>query len=198
MKFSNDQREKGENNQWDRNDGASELQFKLLRNGDKAAYAYFFWRHNEEIYHYIRKMGADEELCKDLTQDAFKRLWKMRDNLKSARHLAGYLYVMARNLYLEHLRKLKVRVHAARELAYTTVQEVAKEEDLELVRQGAMAAMEAAMRGLSVQRRLVLQLLYIKGLDVKMVARLLNLSEQTVRNHKAQATAYLKKNIVIS
>ncbi len=38
-------------------------------------------------------------------------------------------------------------------------------------------------------------LLYLRGLDVPAVAKLLNLSPQTVRNHKAQATAFLRDRL---
>ena len=34
-------------------------QFELLQAGDKVGYAYFFRRHQEGIYHYFRRMGAD-------------------------------------------------------------------------------------------------------------------------------------------
>jgi RNA polymerase sigma-70 factor (ECF subfamily) len=170
-------------------------QFELFKEGSKDAYAYFFVRHHEGIYNYIRNMSADAEAAKDLSQDVFKRLWDLRRNINSAQHLAAYIYVMARHLFLEQLRKLKVMSHAARELAYTAAMEENMNSELEIVCHRVLAEMKTAMQKLSAKRKLVLRLLYIKGLDINAVAQQLRLSPQTVRNHKAQATAILREKL---
>jgi RNA polymerase sigma factor (sigma-70 family) len=171
-------------------------QFGLFKEGNKEAYAYFFKRHHEGIYNYIRNMAADAEMAKDLSQDVFKRLWDLRGNIQSAQHLAAYIYVMARHLFLEHLRKLKVMSNAARELAYTIDMRETLNNELEIVCYRVLAEMKAAMQRLSTKRKLVLRLLYINGLDINAIALQLKLSPQTVRNHKAQATAILRERLV--
>ena len=170
-------------------------QFELFKQGDADAHAYFFQRHHEGIYNYIRNMAADAETAMELSQDVFKRLWDLRGNINSAQHLAAYIYVMARHLFLEHLRKLKVMTHAARELAYTAGMEESMNNELEIVCHRVLADMKTAMQRLSTKRKLVLRLLYIKQLDINAVAQQLRLSPQTVRNHKAQATAILREKL---
>src|ERR1700744_2845771 len=99
-------------------------QFELLKADSKEAYAYFFVRHNEGIYNYIRIMGADGDLARDLSQDVFKRLWDLRRNLDGAQHLAAWLYVIARHLFSEHVRKVKVVANwAQKDLTYSTSME---------------------------------------------------------------------------
>ena len=164
-------------------------QFELLKDGDKDAYAYFFVRHNTGIFNYIRIMGASRELARDLSKDVFKRLWDLRDNLESSKHLAAYIYVMARHIFLEHLRKMKIATNNTAD----PDEEINKE--LELVCQRVLVETKAAMKTLSPKRRLVLHLLYIRGLDVKTVATQLRLSPQTVRNHKAQAATFLRAKL---
>ena len=170
-------------------------QFELFKEGNKDAYAYFFVRHHEGIYNYIRNMAADAETAKDLSQDVFKRLWDLRGNINSAQHLAAYIFVMARHLFLEHLRKLKIRSNAVRDIAYSTSMEANMNKELEIVCHRVLMGMKLAMQQLSAKRKLVLQLLYVKELDINAVAELLKLSPQTVRNHKAQATAFLRERL---
>lgn len=170
-------------------------QFELFKEGNKDAYAYFFMRHHEGIYNYIRNMAADAETAKDLSQDVFKRLWDLKGNINSAQHLAAYIYVMARHLFLEHLRRLKIMSNAARDLAYAASMEAGMNRELEIVCHRVLAEMKNAMQRLSAKRKLVLRLLYIKELDINAVAELLKLSPQTVRNHKAQATAFLRAKL---
>ena len=170
-------------------------QFELLQAGDKAGYAYFFRRHQEGIYHYIRRMGADAELAKALSQDAFKRLWDLHGCMDSAQHLGAYMYVMARHLFLDYARKLQRMPVFNRDMAYAARLEVGANKELELICQRVLNELKIAMKGLTMQRRLVLKLLYVQGLEVPTVAEMLNVSPQTVRNTKSQATNFLRRKL---
>jgi RNA polymerase sigma-19 factor, ECF subfamily len=172
-----------------------QVQFGLLRAGDKAGYAYFFRRHQEGIYHYFRRMGADAELAKDLSQDVFKRLWDLRGTVNSAQHVGAYIYVMARHIFLDYARKLQRMTTLNRDLAYAARLEAGANEELEIICQRVLNEMKVAMRGLTAQRRLVLKLLYVQELEVPVVAEMLGISPQTVRNTKAQATNFLRRKL---
>jgi RNA polymerase sigma factor (sigma-70 family) len=170
-------------------------QFELLRADNRDGYAFFFKRHQEGIYHYFRRMGADAELAKDLSQDVFKRLWDLRTTVSSAQHLGAYIYVMARHLFLDYARKLQRMSTMNRDLAYSARLEAGANKELEIVCQRVLHEMKMAMKGLTTQRRLVLRLLYIQELEVPAVAEMLGVSPQTVRNTKAQATNFLRRKL---
>jgi len=171
-------------------------QFALFKEGDKDAYAWFFARHHEGVYDYIQNMAADAVIAKDLSQDAFKRLWDLRVNIDSSQQLGAYIYVIARHLFVGQLRSLNVVSDVGGEPAYSSGEIV--NSDLEVVCHRVLAEMKAAMESLSAKRRLVLHLLFIRNLDVSTVAVMLELSPQTVRNHKAQAIAFLREKILDS
>jgi len=170
-------------------------QFELFKEGDKEAYAYFFARHHEGVYNYIRNMAADAVIAKDLSQDSFKRLWDLRVNIHSSQQLGAYIYVIARHLFVGQLRSLNLVSDAADEPAYARGRDEIMNSELEIVCHRVLAEMKAAMESLSAKRRLVLHLLFIRKLDVSTVAVMLELSPQTVRNHKAQAIAFLREKI---
>jgi RNA polymerase sigma-70 factor (ECF subfamily) len=170
-------------------------QFELLQAGDKTGYAYFYRRHQEGIYYYIRRMGAEAELAKGLSQDVFKQLWDLRASMTSAPHLAAYIYVMARYLFVDYARKLQRMPAYSRDLAYAARLEAGANKELELICQRVLNELRLAMKGLTDQRRLVLKLLYVQGLEVPAVAELLNVSPQTVRNTKSQATNFLRRKL---
>jgi len=168
-------------------------QFELFKEGNKDAYSYFFVRHNEGVYNYIRNMPADAAMAKALSQDVFKRLWDLRGNVHSAQHLAAYIYVITRHLFLAQQRRLKTLSPTAGEEGYVAGDTTNKE--LEIVCHRVLAELTVAMKRLSAKRRLVLRLLYVKELDINSIAQQLKLSPQTVRNHKAQATAILREKL---
>jgi RNA polymerase sigma-70 factor (ECF subfamily) len=169
-------------------------QFELFKEGNKEAYAYFFARHHEGVYNYIRNMAADAVIANDLSQDSFKRLWDLRVNIHSSQQLGAYIYVIARHLFVGQLRSLNVVSDVGGEPAYGGRDEIVNSE-LEAVCHRELAEMKTAMESLSAKRRLVLHLLFIRNLDVSTVAVMLELSPQTVRNHKAQAIAFLREKI---
>lgn len=168
-------------------------QFEQFKEGNKDAYAYFFARHHQGVYNYIRNMAADAVIAKDLSQDAFKRLWDLRVNIDSSRQLGAYIYVIARHLFVGQLRTPEWVSTAGP--AYAPSGEEILNSELAIVCHRVLAEMKAAMEGLSAKRRLVLHLLFIRNLDVSTVAVMLELSPQTVRNHKAQAIAFLREKI---
>jgi RNA polymerase sigma factor (sigma-70 family) len=170
-------------------------QFELLLAGDNAGYAYFFRLHQEGIYQYLRRMGADAELAKALSQDVFKRTWDLHGSMNSAPHLGAYLYVMARHLFLDYARKLQRLPIFNRDLAYAARMEASANKELGLICQRVLNELKLAMKGLTEQRRLVLKLLYVQGLEVPVVAEMLNVSPQTVRNTKSQATNFLRRKM---
>ncbi len=55
--------------------------------------------------------------------------------------------------------------------------------------------MKLSLRGLTAQRKLVLRLLYVQQLEIPVVADMLNLSPQTIRNTKAQSINFLRKKL---
>lgn len=171
---------------------SDEQQFELFRRGDKNAFAWFYTKHHKGIHKYVKDLSADDDLAKDITQDVFKRLWDLRGNINSANHLRAYVYIMARQLFLQHLRRGKTAFDAAQDLAYLAKQQEAMNKELELACNHLLVAVDAAMKMLSPQRRLVIELLYIKGYDTATVARLLDVSRQTVRNTKTDALNFLR------
>lgn len=172
---------------------AEREQFELFKEGNMDAYAYFFARHHEGVYNYIRNMATDPVVAKDLSQDSFKRLWDLRDNIQSSQQLGAYIYVIARHLFVGWLRSPKAFSDAGGG-PVSSCSEIVNSE-LEIVCHRVLAEMKAAMDGLSAKRRLVLHLLFIRKLDVSTVAVMLELSPQTVRNHKAQAIAFLREKL---
>lgn len=64
-----------------------------MREGDKAALAYFYNRYFKSLYNYGRKIGIHAELVEDAIHDVFVDLWRYRKNLSSTTSVRFYLYL---------------------------------------------------------------------------------------------------------
>lgn len=171
-------------------------QFLLFQEGNKDAYAFFSLRHHAGVYDYIHAMAADAGLAEDLSREVFKRLWELRGTIYSCEHLGACSYVIARHLFMGELRRCKVLADAAGQPDDAGGRAVILNSELEVVCHRVLTELMAALQALSAKRKLVLRLLFVKQLDVSTVAVMLELSPQTVRNHKAQAIAFLRKRML--
>lgn len=171
---------------------------EALKRDSREAFGFLYRRYSDGVYLCTRRLTGNEDLAGDLTQEVFKSLWDYRSELSDARHLRSYLFFMARCHFLEHLRKVRAVEDAREELVFLA-EETEPSIELTIVTEEAFAELEAALRLLSPQRRVVMQLRYFEGLDIRAIAARLDIAPQTVRNHISQAIEFLRlKNIFSS
>ena len=169
-----------------------EEQLELFKQGNKNAYAYIYVKHNQAIFKYNLDLCADKKLAKDITQEVFKRVWDLREQMTSCNHLRACLYLIANQLFVQHLLGGRPAFNPEKDLAYVAEHQETMNEELEVACNHLLLAVDAGFKALSSQRRLVLELLYIKGYDKATVAGMLNITPQTVTNTKNYAINQLR------
>jgi RNA polymerase sigma-70 factor (ECF subfamily) len=78
-----------------------------VADGDASCLATLFERHHRGVYQFCLQLTRNRALSEDLVQDVFLKLLK---NAKSFRHdgsFRGWMFNIARNVTLDHLRKAK-------------------------------------------------------------------------------------------
>ncbi len=73
----------------------------------------FFRRHEREIFGYLWRMTGDEQTAYDLSQETFVRAWQHFDRIASYERPGGWLFRVATNLALTHLKRAVAPVGAA-------------------------------------------------------------------------------------
>ena len=144
--------------------------------------AQLFDAHHERLYRLARRMTWEAEEARDLVQETFLRA-ALRPGRAPAGEPAGeaWLVKVLVNLCRDRFRRLAVRarVHDAlgRESALSDPEPAVV----------ARAAVQSALARLSPRRRAIVALHELEDLPVGQVARLLGLSQVTVRWHLAAA-----------
>ncbi len=64
-------------------------------------------KYYDRIYPVILRMVANEEIAKDLTQDAFLRAWEKRKSFRGDSNIGTWLYRIAVNITLTYIAKNK-------------------------------------------------------------------------------------------
>lgn len=77
------------------------------------AFERFFNAHEREITGYLWRMTGDEQTASDLSQETFLRAWQRFDRIREYERPGGWLFRVATNLALQHLRRNQAPIAAA-------------------------------------------------------------------------------------
>jgi RNA polymerase sigma-70 factor (ECF subfamily) len=76
-----------------------------LRRGDTAGLAGLLERHKDRLFRYLLRLAGDEAVAEDLFQQAWVQVAERIGHYDRSRPFAPWLFAVARNLALDHLRR---------------------------------------------------------------------------------------------
>lgn len=152
--------------------------------------AELFDSHQKRLFHLALRLCSDREEARDLVQEAFLRAARQPGSVPGGEPGGeAWLVRTLVNLCKDRYRRLAVRSRAREELTREGRQERAHPEDTQVAR----ATVQAALARLAPRRRAAIILCEIEGRPVREVARLLGVTEVTVRWHLLAARRELAK-----
>ncbi len=160
--------------------------------GDSGAGDALIRRHFATVCRFFRsKLGEDIE---DLVQRTFQICTARRGDLAADGSFRGFLFGVARNLLLDHLRRRyrrgehdDVHIYSLRDLGTTPSEAVARNEREQL--------MQEALRRIPLEQRMLLELAHWEGLSGREIAQALEIGENTVRSRLSRARAALRDEL---
>lgn len=160
--------------------------------GDRAAFAQLFSVFAPRVKAYLIRLGAQGAQAEDLTQEAMLSLWRRAATFDPGKAKAStWIFVIARNAWIDRLRRERV------ELAYrSTLIDVEESHDERpddtAVRLQTEERVEAAMKELSEEQRLVVRLSFFEDRPHSEIAERLSLPLGTVKSRLRLAMAKLR------
>ena len=76
--------------------------------GEDEAFDWLYQRYHTAIFNYVYRMVGDQETAKDLTADAFLKLWLNLEKYVDRGTFGAWVYRLATNVCLDHLRHVKL------------------------------------------------------------------------------------------
>lgn len=167
---------------------------QAFRARDDRAFNWFFMLHNKSLCYFASRLLQDEPQAEEIVSDCFVKLWERQQNFETADNIKAFLYITCRNSCLKHLRNLKKKT--ANQQMYLNQLEVSEETVLyEIIDTEIISLLSIEIEELPDKCREVFSLIYFEGKKTDEIAALLNISVQTVRNHKSRAIELLKTSI---
>ncbi|MEM9460781.1 MAG: sigma-70 family RNA polymerase sigma factor [Myxococcota bacterium] len=165
------------------------------REGDKEAGSALFQRHFKAIRRFFRnKVDAAE--VEDLIQRTFLACVESRDRFRGDSSFRTYLYVVARNELFGHIRKrARDGVKAGLDLTVRSLHDLGLSPSKAMAKQQEHALVLEALRRISVQQQVLLELYYWERVPGPELAQILDVAPTTVRTRLHRAREALRKQM---
>jgi len=159
---------------------------------DEQAFELFFRKYFARLCTYANKVLNDPEEAREITQEAFIKIWEGREEIDPEESLKSYIFKITRNLCINKLRKRKVESKYAELYKYVYV------ENLEISGLETILGKELednlvhSIGKLPPECRKVFELSRVEGLKYKEIACTLNISVKTVEAQMSKALRVLR------
>ncbi len=163
-----------------------------LAMGSETALLQLYRQYADRIFNVSFHLLKDTGWSEDVVQEVFVKLWTNREGIKQDVDLWPFLYVLAKRESFNKLRSIK-RSHAAFELLAYHIERQSEMADQVIERKELSQEIEQYLSQLPAQQKLVFTLSRVDGVPQQQIAEELNLSKNTVKNHLARASRYLKE-----
>lgn len=150
-----------------------------------------FESYKERLYYYVLSVAHSNYIAEEITQEIFLKIWLCRDELHKLDNPESYLFAIARNKTLNHLRKANYDDKLIEDLK-NRMKPSANDVEEHLTLSESDRLLQEAITLLSPQRQLVYRLSRNQGLDHQQIAQRMRLSRNTVKNHLVQALRFIR------
>lgn len=170
---------------------------RRLRSSDREAYAQVFEALYQPLFRYARSLTKEESSARDITQDAFVRLWDARETLDPSQSLEAYLYRTVRNLTYNYQRNTDTRNEKEEEVRQQSDVQPAPSPPPDVVVEGARLEdrLRSWIADLPTRQREALVLSRFEGLSHEQIAEVMDISPRTVNNHIVRALKGLRTRV---
>lgn len=165
---------------------------RQVADGNEAAYRKLFIHYWDQLYSTALVFTKSRELSQDLVQDIFARIWIKKEKLREVERFDAYLFITARNLIVDTLRR---KVFTTENEANLT-KYFSDTTQLSFVPVELKEMEEIIHRGIHVlphQQRIAFCLNRFGGLRLDEIALQMGVSKETVKSYIFRASSNLRK-----
>jgi RNA polymerase sigma factor (sigma-70 family) len=162
--------------------------FKSYQSGSPKSFALIFDEWYLPAFYYALSFLDSTQDAEEITDECFMVIWKRRQSFKNLAQCKSYLFSCIHNASINQLRSRK------KMLAFTKEWEYLASQDLYLPTfSPQLPQLHMLLTSLTPTKQQVFKMIYAEGKTEKETAKAMNLSVNTVRNHKQQGFFKLRK-----
>lgn len=168
----------------------SHLVLRALQKGDHKAFEDVFVAYFPKVKYFIFQLVRSESEAEELAQDVFVRLWTNHSSVDPNRSFDAYLFTIAYNVAVNHLKHQAVKENYETTLPPSefseTPEEILYAKEIDLL-------IEMAVNRMPEQRQRIFRMSRREGMNNEQIATELQITRKTVENQLSLALKELRK-----
>jgi RNA polymerase sigma-70 factor (ECF subfamily) len=164
------------------------------RDGDLAAFEVLYRRHNDAVFRYLLRLCRHRATAEDVFQDVWGKIVKARDSYRPTAKFSTFLYRVAHNCFIDHIRRNKRHTQTAT-MEPDSQPDQADLPEVEAERSLARRRLEAALQELPEEQRDVFLLSEEAGLSLDQIAFVTDSNRETAKSRLRYAVNKLRAAI---
>ncbi len=161
------------------------------KDGDVAAFETLYRRHNDSLYRYLLRCCRDRDAAEDVFQDVWGKIIKSRTNYRRTAKFTTFLYRVAHNCFIDHIRRNKRHLGKA-DTDPDQYTNPSDEPDLAAEKRLARQRLDIALMALPNEQRDVFLLHEEAGLTLDNIALVTGVNRETAKSRLRYAMNKLK------
>lgn len=159
----------------------SELQYLISQN-NRNAFDRFYHLYYEQVFRFAFYFLKDKDACSEVLTNVFLAIWKSRNKFVDVTNVETYLYVAIRNEANRYLKSNHRQLHISiDEVPMQFEASCLQSPENELLTEEVETILNRVVAELPEKSRLVFLMIRQEGLKPKEIAKILSISENTVR-----------------
>lgn len=163
----------------------------LLRKDDQEAFEEIYRRYYPKLRGYVLKFVKVPHHAEDIVQDAFLKIWEIRNSINPEKFFSGYLFTITRNLVFKFLKFASNYTDVLDEVLISVFPGNVENENL-LEWKELGEEIQQAIQNLSPKRREVFLLCKEEDMSYEDVSKMLGISRNTIKEHMVLAMKSIK------
>ena len=164
-----------------------------FREGNKEAFKLVYDQMVRPLTYFVENIIHSQVDAEDIVANAFYKLFHARSSMRSFEHVKRWLYVIVRNESIDYLRA-KTRLKESKHDFSYLESGIEEQAETERVRTVLLQDIHKEIERLPKQRKTILRLYFFEQKNTSEIAEIMQISPQTVLNHKTKALDALRKS----
>jgi len=168
-------------------------QLNAIKASDERTLGSLYTLHYKKVETFIIKNSGSTEHAKDIYQEAFVAMWRnIQIDLfqpKDSSSIGNYLFTIARNKWMDHLRSANVKKAVIHEISEENLMTIEQTDDNTIRR---LELVKEKFRQLGDSCRELLKRFYYEREPLKHIAAAFNWTEATAKNNKYRCIEKLR------
>lgn len=165
-----------------------------LREGDESAFIKIYNQYRSKVYTYAYQLSKSTVAAEETVQEVFIKIWHKREQLNTELSFSAYIKKITLNHVLNHLKKV-ARERALQEQVFNNIETSSNKTEDRILEKELRKIYEEAIERLPQQKKLIYQMSRKDELSHDEIARQLNISKNTVKNHMVEATRSIREYV---